>query len=187
VNRRILIITVLVALVVLASNWLSNRREQKQATAVTAAAHVPDYFLRDFTATTMNPQGKPEQRLTAQLMEHYGNDNSMDLTAPHLTLFQSSGPPWLVVAARGRIIDGGKEVVLSGGVRMDHDAQGTTMTLTTDHLLLRPKQRYAETDAAVTVTTPQGRVDAVGMQADMATQRLQLLSKVRGTYAPQTH
>ncbi len=185
-NRRILIITVLVALVVLADNWLSKRREQKLPAAVTAG-HIPDYFLRDFTATTMNPQGQPEQRLTAQLMDHYSDDDSMELTAPQLTLFQPSGAPWHVVAARGRIIDGGREVRLSGGVRMSHVDQGATTTLTTAHLLIRPKQRYAETDAAVTVTTPQGQVDAVGMQADMAAQRLLLLSKVRGTYVPQTH
>lgn len=183
-NRRLVVIAVLVALaVLLLDNWLSNRREQKQQAAA-SAAHVADYFMRDFTATTMDPQGKPVQRLAAQLMEHYADDNTMELTAPRLTLYQKAGPPWQINAAHGSITDDGKQVRLSGGVRMTQDDNGRTLALVTDHLLLRPKRHYAETDAAVTITAPQGVVSALGMRANLAEQRLSLLANVRGNYVP---
>lgn len=185
-NRRILVITVLVALVVLANNWLSNRQQRKRQAAVTAA-RVPDYFLRDFTATTMDTQGKPAQRLTAQLMDHYSDDNSMLLTAPQLTLYQRHGTPWQLDAARGRITGNGREVLLSDGVHMAHGNGPDRLTLTTDHLRVRPRRHYAETDAPVTVATPQGKVQAVGLRADLASGQLQLLAKVRGDYAPKLH
>ena len=181
-NRRILIITVLVALAVLLNNWLSGQREESKREQEAATEHVPDYFMRDFTATTMNQAGKPDQRLQAQLMQHYGDDGSMVLTQPQLTLYAKGQAPWLITAARGEVRNDGKEVLLSGGVRMNRSSNNEQMELVTDNMLIRPQQRYAQTDAPVTVTAPQGKLTAVGLRAYLADERLKLLARVRGDY-----
>lgn len=188
-NRRILIATLLVALAVLLNNWLSGKREESRREKEEAGLHVPDYFLRDFTATTMNSAGRPDQRLQAALMQHFGDDGSMELTQPRLTLYANDkgGEPWQISAARGQVRAGGREVVLSGDVRMHRSDNGQELELQTDNMLIRPQQRYAQTDAPVTVTAPQGRMTAVGLRAFLTDQRLELLSRVRGDYVPPQH
>ncbi len=183
-NRRILIVTVLVALVVLLNDWLSDQREEAAREQAAAVRHVPDYFLRGFVATTMDDRGRPEQRLAADEMLRYADDGSMELSQPRLTLYGDGDTPWQIDAARGHLNRDGTRMQLSGGVRVTRDEPGERLELTTDDMLLLPKQRYAETDAPLTLTHPRGRVDAVGLRAYMKDERLVLLAQVRGDYAP---
>ncbi|GAB4289398.1 MAG: hypothetical protein Kow0096_02300 [Thiohalomonadaceae bacterium] len=184
-NRRLLAFLVLVALALLA-HWLSGQREEAARERAAEARHVPEYFLRDFIATTMNLAGRPDQRLAAAFMLRYADDGSMDLTEPRMTLYDTADdtPPWQIDAARGLVSGDGREVQLSGGVRLTREEAGGLLVLTTDAMRLRPKERYAETDAPVTLTNPEGRVDAVGMRAYMKEERLVLLAQVRGNYVP---
>lgn len=184
-KRPLLIVSLLTALGLFV-HWLSGLREDAKQESAEAARHVAEYFLRDFTTTTMDPQGRPEQRLAAELMQRYADDGSMELTEPRLTLYGETDnvAPWQIDAARGRISGDGKHVQLDGGVRMTRMEDNGMLELVTDDLLLMPKERYAETDAPLTVTYPQGRVDAVGLRAYMQDERLVLLAQVRGNYVP---
>lgn len=184
-NRRLLAITVLIAVALLA-HWLSGLRDEAARERAAAARHVAEYFLRDFVATTMNLQGQPEQRMAAELMLRYADDDTMDLTEPRLTLYGETTDvaPWQIDAAHGHVSDDGRQVQLGGGVRVTREENGGVLELITDELLLRPKDRYAETDAPLTITHLQSRVDAVGMRAYMKEDRLVLLAQVRGNYVP---
>lgn len=183
-NRRILLVTMLVALVVLLNNWLSGQREEATAEREAAARHVAEYFLRDFAATTMDAQGRPEQRLTAGQMVRYADDGVMELTEPRLTLYADGAAPWQIDAARGQLSGDGERLQLEGGVRVTRAEADGLLELTTNTLLLKPRDRYAESDAPLTLTHPQGRVDAVGLRAYMKEERLVLLAQVRGSYVP---
>jgi lipopolysaccharide export system protein LptC len=184
-NRRLLVITLLFSLGLLA-HWLSGQREEAAEERAAAARHVAEYFLRDFVTTTMDLQGRPEQRLAAAQMLRYADDGAMELTAPQLTLYEedAAAAPWQIDAARGHISSDGREVQLDGGVRVTRGAGDDRLELTTAELLLKPRERYAETDAPLTLTQPQGRVDAVGLRAYMKEGRLVLLAQVRGNYVP---
>lgn len=184
-NRRLLALTVLVALALLA-HWLFSQREEAERERTAEARHVPEYFLRDFTTTTMNLEGRPDQRLVAEFMLRYADDGVMDLTEPRMTLYDTANnaPPWQIDAAHGLVSGDGKEIQLSGGVRMTREDKSGLLVLTTQAMLLRPKERYAETDAPVTITNPEGRVNAIGMRAYMKEERVILLAQVRGNYVP---
>lgn len=184
INRNILIASVLVALAVILNNWLSGQRQQRTQQREAAAQHIPDYFLRGFTATTMDMQGQPDHQLSGELMLHYGDDGSMELTQPRLTLYAKGKALWHLAAAQGVLNAGGSELTLSGGVRIHRVESAGPLELTTDNMLIRPKQRYAETDAALTLLHPQGKMEAVGLRAYMQEERLVLLSQVRGRYVP---
>jgi len=183
-NRRILLATLLVALAVVLNNWLSGQREEAAREREAAVRHVADYFLRDFVATTMDRRGRPEQRLAAGEMVRYADDGSMELSEPRLTLFADDGAPWQIDAAHGHISGDGERMQLGGGVRVTRAEDGGLLELTTAELLLKPRERYAETDAALTLSHPRGRVDAVGLRAYMKEERLLLLAQVRGNYVP---
>jgi lipopolysaccharide export system protein LptC len=59
------------------------------------------------------------------------------------------------------------------------------LQVTTRNLRYRPAEGYAETDEAVTVTSNQDRIDAVGLQAWLLEPaRMRFRSQVRGHYEP---
>ncbi len=182
-NRRILIITVLVALVVILNNWLSDQREDTAQERAAEQRHIADYFLRDFITTTMDDRGLPEQRLAAEQMLRYADDHSMELMQPRLTLYVTDEAPWQIDAAHGHVSGDGTQIQLGGGVRVTRNENGEQLELVTDDLLLQPRERYAETDAPLTLNHSQGRVDAVGLRAYMKDERLELLAQVRGNHA----
>lgn len=167
-----------------ATLWLRMGGERAAPSGELAGA-IPDYTMQSFTATAMDARGRPEHELQAVSMIHF-TDDVTELSEPRMTLFRPDGPPWRVVADEGRIAPGGELVTLRGNVRMSRQTEGEgSMLLLTDFIRIRPDDKYAETEAAVTISDPGTVVKAVGMQAYMAEERLILLSEVRSTYAPQ--
>src|SRR5690606_41333481 len=59
------------------------------------------------------------------------------------------------------------------------------LELLTSELRIKASQQYAETDKAVKMRAQQGHLDTLGMKAYLGEDRIELLSRVRGTYEPQ--
>jgi lipopolysaccharide export system protein LptC len=56
------------------------------------------------------------------------------------------------------------------------------ITLLTRDLTIYPQREYAETGAAVTITSGRNEMQAVGMRLDLSDGRLELLSETKGKY-----
>lgn len=127
----------------------------------------------------------------AEELRHYRYDvtqiSDADYTIisePEVT-FYSDDPPWHMSATTGRLTERGLTLVLSDEVRIWQPATDTAKyaaELHTEQLTVRPMEKTARTDAAVTIDTPIGSISAVGMVADLRNQRIQFLSQVQGTY-----
>lgn len=181
-NRRTVIAITAIAAVAAASSWLSKKsREPGAPTAEIPAA--PDYFTRDFVAITTGPDGTPQRELKADRMVHLPESDVLELTSPRLTLYEEGSSRWELSARQGQVEEGGDRVRLQGEVRLQQH-HPRPMELATDSLQIYPAREYAETAAPVVVTAPEGRIDAVGMQANMASRRIILLSKAKGIYEP---
>lgn len=149
--------------------------------------HVRDFYLADFDLTTMNAAGKPRYYLQATGMQHYADDDTAQLTMPRLTIYRPAAAPWLVRSAQAHVAAGGQSVLLQDDVmvrRMTTDKRDT-LEISTSALRVVPAKEYAETDQPVTIVTDLGVTRAIGMQADLKQQHLQLLAQVRGDYARQ--
>ena len=59
-------VAALVLLVAL-TGWIWNRLDESQREASARARHIPDYFVENFTTTTMGESGKPTRRLSDRL------------------------------------------------------------------------------------------------------------------------
>ena len=70
-------------------------------------------------------------------------------------------------------------------MKVERPAQDRRGRLEIDTASLRvvPAKEYAETDQPVVIVTDFGVTRAIGMQADLKQQQLQLLAQVRGEYA----
>jgi lipopolysaccharide export system protein LptC len=147
---------------------------------------VPDYTAEGPILTAMNPAGKPDYRLSAAAMSYYRDDGTAELDAPQLISFRDGDPPWTANAEHGLALANGEVVRLLGQAVLHRPAgpQGEEITVVTRDLTIHPKHNYAETEQEVTATMGNHKVNAKGMRLFLGDKRIELLSNVRGVYAP---
>lgn len=147
--------------------------------------HTPDYYLEGVDATQMNPDGSPSQRLLADRMTHYPDDDSTEVKVPNLTIYDSTRPPWRIRSNTGWLSGDGEVLLLQGEVKIDRSAARGVRPLhiTTRDLRVQPRDNYLETDAPVDSRSEKSRIHAIGMQAWFNKPiRIKLLANVRGHY-----
>lgn len=181
-NRRTLFLLSLVALLVIATTWLSQKSEKPTPTAEQAAAPVADYFIRGFDATITAANGLPSHHLRSDSLTHFAESGIVELEQPYLTVFRPHDEQWRVEAKSGRMEGDGNQITLRGKVILTQQSRAQPLQVTTDKLLLYPDKQYGETDTPVTISAPSGRVSGVGMKVYGEENRLLLLSDVRGRY-----
>ena len=182
-----LVVVVVIALTTL-SWWMPL--EQGPVTALVTRSekrHVMDYDLGDFNLTTMNAAGRPRYHMQGQTLIHYADDDTAEVKLPQLTLYRQGEAPWSVRAEQARVTAGAETVFLQDQVRVARltDNPDDKLEILTPALQVVPAKQYAETDQPVTITTALGVTRAVGMQADLKLEHLELLAQVRGEYEKQ--
>jgi len=186
-NLRVFgIIALLLSLTGLAS-WLQQNSETEIDSAEkkkTVKKHSPDYFMEDFTITSMNEKGKPRSILTSAKMLHFPDDDSTELDQPFMTMIAENGKPWKIKSDRGWVASNNKLVLLSGNVRIDRlsGPNNRPVKLFTDKLRIHPELDFAETDRPVTMISNKRKTTAIGMRAYVRKGKLQLLDDVHVSY-----
>ena len=72
--------------------------------------------------------------------------------------------------------------VTTWGLNSNMRRQGSNpLHIRTSDILVKPNEELAETDKAVTISSAQYRIDAVGLKADFGKKLLEFRSRVRGT------
>lgn len=184
-NLRFLLVVALLGAASVAGWWLRERIHSPAAPGVdTEARAAPDYYMENFTVHTMNPTGTPRYSLTAEAMHHYAEGDYADLTRPHAVFHRPEGPPYVLDSERGRITGEGEQVDLLGKVDIDRRAGDNTRSLhvTTRDARVFPERDYAESDEFTVIRSAASHLQGIGMRAWFEQRRLQLLSKVEGTY-----
>lgn len=147
-----------------------------------------DYFVEDFSVTSMTPKGKPARTLTANRMEHLRDTGITLLEQPLFHIYGESGSVWKVVSEQGTLSPDGETLLLSGQVEIDRPASADVraMHISTSNLRLIADKDYAETDEAVKITSETGWVQGVGMQAWLREpSHIKFLSRTRAHYDAQ--
>lgn len=182
-NRKNLYIIATALLLVALGNWLSEVRVKQvdpQLQGKSEALH--DYYITDFSAMALDQQGLPQHQLQAAQLSYFTDSETTQLTKPTLQVYEGKKVVWQIVAEQGEIHQQQDEVVLQGKVRLVQKTEESPLRLSTSLLKIHPQQGRAETDRAVTLLQGGNRIDAVGMQMEQESQRLLLLSQVRGQY-----
>lgn len=174
---------------VLLSGWVWNRLDSGQRAAAERARHIPDYFVEDFTTTTMGETGRPTRRLTAKYMAHFLDTQTKELERPYMMLFSETEPPWHIKADTGWVSAPNDVILLYGRVKIwrnDEDGRREVYIVTKDVKIL-PDSDYAETEQLAVIRMPGSESRGVGLRAFMAERRLELLSQVRTIYDKKLH
>jgi lipopolysaccharide export system protein LptC len=184
--RRNLTVTLLLLFFTGLSWWLMTTfQQQQEQTRIKEQKKGPNYTMEDFSAIRMNEQGLPEYELNAPYMAHYPQQDRTDLKQPKFTVHERARQQtW---ADQGTVLKQGDEILLTGNVVIrGHDENQKVLRIETPVLRILPNDEYAETQEAVHITRGDNVLDAVGAKVYLDQHVLLLLSKVRGTYVPNT-
>lgn len=172
------------------SFWLLHDLGGANGVPTPRNAHRPDYYIQNMVRTTTGPGGEIRNVLRSPLVTHYPDDDSTELATPRLEIYNGRVEPWHVIAQRGWISSGNDVVLLHGPVEIWQLGAGGTRRyqVLTSELRVLPKEQYAETDNPATIIGPFSVTHTIGMRANFAHNRLELLERVRTRYEvkPQT-
>jgi len=183
-DKRVLLLFIL-ALAAFLSWWLSSTGPSLKP-RVEKQRHDPDYYLVNFTLTTMGDDGSRKHQLSADNMFHYPDDDTASLENPHLVIFHDDADSWDIRAEHGLVSEAGKSVMLQGDVFIEQISTRSDqgMQIITRDVSVKTEEEFASTEQPITIKDRYGVTEAIGMRADLKEHRLQLMSQVRGNYQP---
>jgi lipopolysaccharide export system protein LptC len=163
--------------------WALDKLSEDDLTKLSKLAHYPDYYMENFTTLTMNQDGTPKNRLNANYMAHYPDDNTSELHEPKLEIFRAEKQPINVRSDIGWVTSNNDVILLSGNVYLhQYDDDGTMkLELLAEDAKVLVDQKYAETDNPTTLISKKSTTTSIGMRAYLQEQRMEFLSNVRTT------
>lgn len=179
----------MLGLLALLSFWLNSTVQAPLSKRDGSSRHDPDYWVENFFARRMGPDGLPQHTLAAVKLEHFPDDDTSHLTRPHFIAMSGNTPPTHIMAQQGLVSSDGDEVYFTRDVeiRRDAGAEKNWLSISTDYLHITPDQEFAQTDKEVSIKTPSALITAIGMEFDNRTQAIKLLSRVKGHYEKPKH
>ena len=166
------------------SFWLWQQLDEADAPVLKVQEHEPDYYIEEMVRTSTDETGTVQNVLYADLVLHFPDDDSTELTRPRMEIYNGRDRPWYVIAESGWVSSGNEVVLLHGEVeiwRNDDEGERNFEVLTSE-LRILPQERYAETDDPATITSPTTVTTTIGMRANFAHDRLELLQRVRSRH-----
>lgn len=184
-------IVVIILLVVFATMKYSSTEQKTTAEQITVKS-FPHTYLENVEVRQFDQGGNLHFQMSSPSVRTFqvndtpsAADYSLFTTPVFMLSNDPLKPSWHVTAQEGRLDSSDEWLTLRNDVlaRQTSEKHGET-TISTTELRLNTQQQFAETDKAVTMRAAKSDITAVGMRADMKSERIQLLSQVKGTYEP---
>ena len=180
-NKEYLFLTLLGVL-----TWLLAGISTHQETMhLEVPLHSADLFSTGYTKIEMDEYGLVNNKLVADRMTHYGDDNTIEMDKPMMTFYSEGTPSWSIRSETGLLSSDRKNLFLNGKVFIvrQEDGGNRLMKVNTSNLRVKPNENYAETDDRAVLITPSDRVSGTGMKVFFKDPvYLELLSNVRSKY-----
>ncbi len=176
-------LAIILAIIAGFSYWTLDKLTDDDVTKLSKLAHYPDYYMENFTTLTMNQDGTPKNRLNAEYMAHYPDDNTSELHEPELEIYRQDKQPIYVESDMGWVTSNNDVILLSGNVYLhQNDNNGELkLELITEDARVLVDQKYAETDKAATLISKKSTTTSIGMRAYLQEQRMEFLNNVHTT------
>lgn len=146
--------------------------------------HDPDYVITGMEIRKLTKDGELQYILTGKEAKHFPDDDSTDITTPHLTYLHPSKPTMYVSAARAQISADGETVQLNEDVRIRRNPTATRAALLGEmpDLTIKTEEETAYTGSPVRFTQGASWLNGVGMRLDNKTQTYVLQSQATGQF-----
>jgi len=176
-------IVIIMLLLAAGSAWLLHKISPGKSRTTRELLHQPDYYMENFRTSNMEEDGTLKNRLRAEQMTHYPDDNTTELIRPMLEIPRADEQPINIVADKGWVTADNEVILLTGNVNLwQNDATGNkSLEIITSDVRILVNQDYAETDKPSTFIGKGTTVKGTGVKAYLKEGRLQLLHKVHAT------
>lgn len=182
-----LFLIALLALVAALTYWLDARLTPPTNRPDWRKEHQPDTLIDDFEIRRLDAQGALRYRLKAPHLVHYPDDDSTEVTTPHITLYRPTGAPLTLLGKHAQVSAKGETVFFPGQVDIDRAASpvNQAMHARTSNLTVLPDAGLASTEEHVHMTLGASELEGTGARIDNTAQTFSLLAKVSGRYVAQ--
>lgn len=144
---------------------------------------APTWYWYNAHFWSFSETGSIAQDATAIDVKHYNEEDVTYLSEPRVTSYLNEEDIWYTRAERGEMRDNNQVIELYTDVAIRK--AGGSINMRTQKLVLDRDRDMAHTDLPVTITGEGNRTEGVGMQAWLKREKVELLSRVRSTYASQ--
>lgn len=144
-----------------------------------ADPNLVDLYVVEPRGARFDTEGKQVQTFRAERLTHYMMNDHAVLAAPQFQSVSGNGDTWSATSVTATLI-GDTEVQMRGNVVIVD--QNGARRLNTEALQWYPPQERVESKVAVTLVQRLHTTKAVGMRADLNTDRIELLHQVEGNH-----
>lgn len=182
---RVWLLVTIMGLIMLGSFWVYEvmRRNAELAAASNQVRSAPDYFVEQFNFVRLSQSGKTNYRVTGDKLTHFPKEDEFEITQPRIIGIDQEQTPMNIRADRAVIKQKVKEdgqakpedqILMLGNVLVERSATTklAKLKLETASLTLFPDSERMKTDAPVIMTTASAVLNALGLEANNATQQI---------------
>ncbi|MDQ5906595.1 MAG: lipopolysaccharide export system protein LptC [Pseudomonadota bacterium] len=166
------------------SFWLLHVTDIKEEKTDGKNRHDPDYIISGMQMNKLNKAGKLQYTFTAKETRHYPDDDTTDVTLPHLVYFSPSKPTLTMSSLTAHVNSEGEIVQMQDDVQIKRDATPTRAALFgyMADLTIHTEEETASTKTPVLFTQGKSWLKGVGMHIDNKTQTYVLESQAVGQF-----
>lgn len=173
---------ILLPILAIISIWLlSGEKDNKDAITENEQVRTSDYSMTGFTLTIMDNSGTPSRVIGGDKLAHYPDDDSTEILFPIAHVIDQEKDNWILSSNKGQTQGKDEEIVLTGNVIITRQ-DNNEIELRTEKLILDTLHNTAYTDLAVSIKSPYGNTDSVGLHAALEDKMINLHSRVKGHY-----
>jgi len=177
-----LLAKILLPLLAVVSLWLLSGEDSNQQSRLDSELNkASDYAMTDFTLTVMDKSGNPSRIISGKEMAHYPEDDSTEVIYPTAEFIELGKDTWLITSNKSTTQGKGDDILLTGNVIITKK-DDTDVELRTEKLNLDTKHNTAYTDLAVSMKSPYGSTESIGLHASLEDKMINLHSRVKGHY-----
>lgn len=176
----VLLLTVVVA----TSYWYARAMRAPRGTPPPRPG-TPDVEVEHVVITQFDAQGLARNKLFAERLLHFRENDNIELTSPRLVSLRPDQPQVDARAQRARVENAGERVILTGSVLLTRaaDAQDPALRLSTEYLLALPDRDRFSTDRPVEVDRGQTKITAHSMVFDNISRTIEFQGDVQASFS----
>ena len=183
--RYILILLVVLAIAFF-TRWLLTSIEEPTTRARDKLRHDPDYFVSNFKTVVYDKDGNPAYHFEAQHLEHFPDNDTMEITKLNAKFVSKDNQVWLASADQGILYENSNVLQLTQNVILKKETKiaAEKLELRTEELRFDFANKLATSSVKVNLLGENSTISAVGIKIDMKTGILTLQSEAAGHYEP---
>jgi lipopolysaccharide export system protein LptC len=185
-NRfRLIAILSLVVVLALSTSWLNLVMKKSMADFYpTPERSEPDYYVQKFSYVRMTPLGKPQYRLTGDMLTHFPIEDSFLIDRPIMMNIGDQDQRQTMVSDRAVVAEDNTKVHMYGNVVVDRPAaeKVEAFHMTTDYLLIFPEDDTMQTPDPVVIQRGTTTLTGKGLFANNVTREMRILNQTKVLY-----